>query len=262
MLSSHINVVESRNLGNRAHILACQKVNETKVSLIVANIYAPCPNTNEKLEFFNELFETISTLEATHECANIIVAGDFNLIFSPHELKNRMHTTQEKRIAAAVAQMMDEADLQDVWDSNKGYTWNRSKTDIFSTIDRILFSKNFLALSSLKVNWSLSLSDHAAVETSFNILNKKAKPRVRIPRIDPSLAKAPETSSLLYNEFNTMLQTMPQDWDPHKKLEFAKVCIRSVSERIQAERNRKERKKTRKGKMKNTVSNLLVFWTQ
>ena len=241
LLSPHINIVESKDLGNRAHILACQRSNETRVSFIVANIYAPCPNSVGKIDFFTEVFETISSFEITHECSNIVVAGDFNLIFASHEMKNRLHTTQEKRVASAVAQMVEEADLRDVWDTNRGFTWNRSKTDVFSTIDRILFYKDFLKLEYLKINWSLSLSDHGAVETGFSFPNKENRPRMRIPRLDPSLAKSPETSGLLYNEFYNMLQTMPQGWDPHKKLEFAKVCIRSVAEKIQADRKRKER---------------------
>ena len=171
----------------------------------------------------------------------IVIAGDFNLVFKSTEMKNRMHSAQEKRVASTVGDLIKEAGLGDVWDGNKGFTWNRANSDTFSTIDRILFSTNFYELKSLHVNWSLSLSDHASVETSFVTLNKQSKPRMRIPRIDPSLAKSAETSTLLINEFNLMFATMPLNWDPHQQLEFAKVCIRSVAGRIQAERKRKEK---------------------
>ena len=38
-----------------------------------------------------------------------------------------------------------------------------------------------------------------------------------------------------------MLETMPPDWNPHLKLEFAKVCIRSIVEKVQAERKTSEK---------------------
>ena len=33
----------------------------------------------------------------------------------------------------------------------------------------------------------------------------------------------------------------PADWNPHLKLEYAKMCLRTVTERIQAETRKKER---------------------
>ena len=66
------------------------------------------------------------------------------------------------------------------------------------------------------------------------------KPRSKIPRIDPSLAKCADTSRILYSEVGDMMWGLPQGWDPHMKLEFLKVSIRTVCERLQAERKRRE----------------------
>ena len=41
LLSHHINITETRELGERGHILACQKSGERKASYILANVYAP-----------------------------------------------------------------------------------------------------------------------------------------------------------------------------------------------------------------------------
>ena len=38
-----------------------------------------------------------------------------------------------------------------------------------------------------------------------------------------------------------MIREIPGHWAPRTKIEFLKVCIRTVAERIQAERNRKEK---------------------
>ena len=81
LLSSHLNVIDTRHLGNRAHVIACQRAGETNVSLIIANIYAPNPNTREKIDFYEELFQLIRELEDNYNCYNTFVSGDFNLIF-------------------------------------------------------------------------------------------------------------------------------------------------------------------------------------
>ena len=175
------------------------------------------------------------------KCSNIIIAGDFNLAFAPHETKNRMYHVQEKRIGVAVKDLMVEANLKDIWERNRGFTWRRANTDCFSTIDRILYYKERFSPLDVKANWSLSCSDHAAVEVSFALVDAPVKARSRIPRIDPSLARSPIIGPIIFREVEDMLKTMPMDWDPHKKLEFCKVCIRTVAERQQAERKRAEK---------------------
>ena len=237
-LSPHLNVIASRNIGDRAHVIVCQKTGETNAAYIVANIYAPNPNVNSKIEFFEKVLETISEFEESYSCSNSIVLGDFNLVFHSREAKNRNQSPQEKRVAAAVKDLIEANNLIDIWENKSSFTWKRANADTFSTIDRILFSKEILKVKSCSVNWSVSSSDHAAVEATFVFVNKPIKPRSRLVRIDPYISKSPSHSAQFVNNFNEMLATMPAYWDPHKKLEFAKVCIRSVAERIQAENKR------------------------
>ena len=240
LLSSHLNVIDTRHLGNRAHVIACQRAGEMNVSLIIANIYAPNPNTREKIDFYEELFQLIRELEDNYNCYNTFVSGDFNLIFKLKEAKNRNFSAQEQRVASVVRDLVEEARLQDVWKSNVGYTWRRANSDTFSTIDRIMFPSDQFKLVSLKTNWALSCSDHAAVETSFMKGERMFPLKSRITRIDPYLAKDPWAKQKVIEGYNEMMGTMPADWDPHKKLEFAKLCIRTVCENVQAERKRKE----------------------
>ena len=86
LVSPHINVVKSKNIGNRAHVLACQRTGDRAVSFIIANIYAPCPNSNEKIEFFEELFEVVREFEESCGSSKLIVAGDFNINVWPATL--------------------------------------------------------------------------------------------------------------------------------------------------------------------------------
>ena len=241
LLSPHINVVSGVTLANRGHVLACQKSGEKGISFIVANIYAPNPNTNEKIEFFNEVFDKILEFEERYECETHVIAGDFNLTLEAHEMKNRLFSNQEKRVGNALKLLIKDSGLKDIWEDNRAFTWRRANSDCFSTIDRIIYSNSKIKCENVTDNWALSFSDHAAIEANFSYIGRAARIRSKIPRIDPTIVRSPELAQQLTEGVNEMMREVPVHWDPHKKLEFLKVSIRTVAERLQADRNRKER---------------------
>ena len=236
LLSPHLNVINHVNIDDRAHVLVCQRSSDSSASYIVANLYAPNANSNAKLDFYVNIFETVTELAERYDCYNILLAGDFNLIFEAKEAKNRTHTAQEKRMSNFVKDQARALSLADSWEKDPLFTWRRPNSDIFSTIDRILFTRDSLILKSCCTNWSLGYSDHAAVTAELRWKEKTLLPRSKITRLDPSLTRSEIYSREIVSSFDTMFSTMPQDWNPHLKLEFAKVCIRTVVERVQAER--------------------------
>ena len=238
LINSQLNVVEKREIEGRAHVLVLQRSNEAHATYIVANLYAPNPNNAEKISFYEKIFETVAELDLSYGCLNKIILGDFNLIFNPWECKNRLHTNQEKRIANSVKDMRMGLNLEDVWDSRKGFTWRRANSDTFSTIDRILFTSE-IKLIKVQEKWALSNSDHAAVIAHFDFNRRDRKVRSRLVRLDPALARDQTASVDIVTEYNEMMKEIPNTWNPHQVLEFAKVCIRTVVEKIQAERKRR-----------------------
>ena len=241
LLSAHLNIIASKDIDSRAHILACQKVGVNKVSYIIANIYAPNPNTLEKVEFFEKVIDAVLEFQELYQDAATFVLGDFNLIFNPWEAKNRNNSAQEQRVASAVGDLLRTAGLADVWDKFRAFTWRRPNTDTFSTIDRIYYSKNSLRPAAVQDFWSLSCSDHAAIEGNFELIEQKPKIRARITRIDPSIVKNKELRERLIKGFEDMISTSLPSWNPHQKLEFAKMSIRTVAEKIQADRKVEEK---------------------
>ena len=241
LLSAHLNVIRSTNLDDRAHVFAIQRAGDTNCSYIIANVYAPNPNNDTKLDFFERLFETITEYEELLNCSTVIVLGDFNLNFQDKEVKNRFYSMQEKRLAEAVKNMYGELELTDVWETSHRFTWKRANTDVFSTIDRILFTKETLTKQNCDTQWSISKSDHAAVIVGFNHNKGTASNKDRIVRLDSTLAKDPVYGPKIIVEYEIMLEQIPTHWNPHMKLEYAKVCLRSVVEKVQAERKRKEK---------------------
>ena len=241
LLSPHISVVAGESIGNRAHIIVCQRSGETKAAYIIVNLYAPNPNTVEKIEFFEGIFELLQDYEIRYNCFNSLVVGDFNLNLKLTEVKNRMFTAQEQRVAQIVKELCNGNRMRDLWDDNSSYTWRRGNTDTFSTIDRILYNYDSLKVVNKGTNWSVSYSDHAAVEVGLVLTTKEPQARSRITRLDPTLVQIPECKIAIETGVRDMLRDALQEWDPHLKLEYAKMCIRTVTERVQAERKRKEK---------------------
>ena len=65
LLSSHVNIIASRELENRGHLLVCKRSDDRANTYVIANIYAPNPNSQAKVDFFDNVFETLSELEIT-----------------------------------------------------------------------------------------------------------------------------------------------------------------------------------------------------
>lgn len=47
--------------------------------------------------------------------------------------------------------------------------------------------------------------------------------------------------NLFLNEFKSRLDEMPQEWNPHLKLEYSKMCIRTIAEQLQSDRKKREK---------------------
>ena len=50
-----------------------------------------------------------------------------------------------------------------------------------------------------------------------------------------------ECKAKIVEEFEKIMAHASVDWNPHLRLEYAKMCIRTVTEKVQAERKRREK---------------------
>ena len=142
--------------------------------------------------------------ELKYDCKASLLIGDYNLIFKADEAKNRAISLSERHVATGVKQMMEDSQLTDIWKNKALFTWRRPNTETFSSIDRILFRQSELVLTRVQTNWSLSCSDHAAIEANFAKPDKIFKARSKIPRLDPSLIK--ETLTIYYKGLTFFLR--------------------------------------------------------
>ena len=233
LVTAPYKIIHSVEINQRGHVLVLSKDDLNSVDLIAVNVYAPNGSGPEKLRFFEELVDIIRDTSANYRCDNIVLAGDLNLVFNENEVKNRAFNPTEKRTADAVHELLEELQLVDGWDvaAKRCYTWttNRYGQQSFSTLDRILFRSSSLRFLNKTVNWSLSISDHAAVIATFEKNEVKKGRSALISRLDPRILSDPEAIRVMDETFGELFQQRSHSWNPHVSLEYCKMCIRSAA---------------------------------
>ena len=235
LVTAPYKIVKVTELGQRGHVLALSKDDLNKVDLIVANVYAPNGFDREKRQFFDDALDAIVDAKTTYDCENVILGGDLNVVLNEDEVRNRAYSSAERRLADELKVNFSQSNLTDCWQKVKlhqpCYTWNsnRSGQPSFSTLDRILFTESQLSFKDVVADWSLSISDHAAVIASFTEIRTRRHNAILIPRLDPRLLLDQEGKTTMDEVFREMFDQRSANWDPHVSLEYLKLCIRTAA---------------------------------
>jgi hypothetical protein len=167
---------------------------------------------------------------------NIILGDDFNITLTDSESLRRQRTEAEKRIAENINLMINENDLADAWARHNGYTWRQGKTQ--SRLDRIYTRLPQYSNKKMDINWTLMKSDHAAV-----ILTIEHRDKTNTKNEHIKLNNTIVTNTELLNELKEYLEEQMRqatDMNPHMKLEFAKMTIRTKAIEISMRLRKKE----------------------
>jgi hypothetical protein len=215
-----VEFINQKNLGSRGHCIEVKGLTAQSETITMINIYAPNGYSNEKRLFFEEVCNFIENSPNW----SVILAGDFNLTFSEVDRHNRNACAEERNIATDVKENLDQLGMIDTWQGRKGMTWRRGAT--MSRLDRIYARLNSFRLINVRTNWTFSDSDHALVQATFVSLNKKLNgPRVK--NLNPQVVLDPDKLMQLRQYLVEQLEQMGHNANPHLKLEFAKVTIRT-----------------------------------
>jgi Endonuclease-reverse transcriptase len=199
---------------------------------LILNIYAPLGYNNAKKEFFDDIMEVI----ANHDGDNIIFGGDFNITLTDSDSLRRQRTDAEKRIADNINTKIAQNDLTDAFHGKQGYTWGRGETR--SRLDRIYTRLPLYKSKKLDINWTLAKSDHAAV-----ILTLEHRHKIRTRNEHIKLDNSIVTNTELLQELKQYLEeqmVQTTGMDPHTKLEFVKMTIRTKAIEINMRLRKKE----------------------
>ena len=146
---------------------------------------------------------------------------------NPNDSLNRTGTLNEKLLADTISSNNKIAKLVDrVKHKEEGYTWKRGTC--FSRLDYIFVSTSMTGkIKKAEYDWSFEASDHAAVKVEFK-LPKTPDQGPGIPKVNISILDNPKLVEQIGREIKTMLDQTDESWNPHLKLEFLKVAIRTT----------------------------------
>ncbi len=188
--------------------------------IAICNIYAPNGYSNVKKVFYENIFDQLEN----SQCANVILAGDFNLTFGTMDRFKRNTSIGETNIANFVVLRTEEIGLKDAWVGYEGMTWKKGVA--MSRLDRIFTRLIELRQTDISTNWTFCDSDHALVHARFEILTNRQK-GAKICRLDPQVVQDRESLLELRQYLEEQLATLDPNTNPHRHLEFAKMTIRT-----------------------------------
>jgi len=231
LTNSDVAIDHVHHIGNRGHYFTYCHNNEDPI--LVMNIYAPNGFNEDKFEFFSNIFDNINA----YDC-DVIVGGDFNVTLRDSDRHNRGTTPREIDLARYINESTEHLGLIDVWSGKSGYTWRKGKT--MSKLDRIYTRLSNYVMCELNTDWTLTSTDHAAVITTFKH-NIKERHKSSHIKLDNEILKNPEMLlELRQYVIEQLSDETVHGFNPHTKLEFAKMSIRTKALDLMAKLRKEE----------------------
>ena len=240
LLNDNVIIKDQIDIGHEAHIALIEILDQReKIELIVVNLHSPCAHNKDKINFFETIKREIDNLTTKNNEAKVIVMGDYNTTFNNNERQGTIRSKAEIKTANSINRIMDDLHLKDCWEgvSNNAMTWRHG--DKMSRLDRIQWSSDLnFKIKQLETDWSYTQSDHCAVVIKIGETFKRKFDK--IVRIDTFFMN----NVLLKHKFITELnhkigQLHETDMNPHQRLEYLKMSIRSTALEI-ASNHKKE----------------------
>jgi len=203
--------------------------NDTKYMFI--NIHAP--NDHYKsIEFFSEIESWIFDELDKDATTKIILSGDFNFIFDQNrDSIGRSHKHQEKKVAEFMSRSMTKFGLIDTYREIHqwgGFTWGRNNPKyIRSRLDHIIISKSFR--TNIIQCYTTKLpneSDHNLLYCEMNFDEIEQGPGIR--RCNADLLENKECLKRVQEDLLNKLNENTNGWNPHMKLDYAKMNLRNT----------------------------------
>lgn len=194
---------------------------DDKIEMFVS-IYAP--NSGKNLEFYRSFFKTVKDLQSKHNVENTYILGDFNLVLKGGICNNRSTTKYEHNVSKEISLICDDLSLDTIKPHVPSFTWSRNGRS--STLDYIIAPKNIVnSKPRVKTIWGFDNSDHAAV---LAIIDSNCERGPGMFRANTSFLDNKELLEAFQVECFRKFNLSSPLWDPHMKLEYYKVIIRTL----------------------------------
>ena len=214
------------------------------LSVIVSNVYAP---NDHNEEYFDHLKDIMLDIQIVHPTIPVITLGDFNIVLEDRDSINRNANANEVNARRILKDLMYDINLKDCFRElvpTGGFTWQRNNaiaatdtvpahtTTTMSRLDMILVTSSKASMcTKAEVDWTMVDSDHAGVQIWLDIL-KKAPRGPGLFKVNGSLLEDPIKLAQAKAQIDTMMQQVDPTWNPHQKLEFFKLSVRTTLSQI------------------------------
>ena len=227
-------VCGSRSSGIGRWIIAVLKIKDLdNQKLVLSNIYAPNDHRESVgfyREFFRELDEVIESMVLQNESFESAIIGDFNVVLDRVAgASNRVGSRPEIELASLVTEaMIDRSMVEPVeFQRENSHTWRRG--NCLSKLDYVFLSRALQAKQSrAHLRWYEfgAFYDHASLRVSFRKDLTTMKGR-SFPKLFKSDIKLEADRRWLADQLGQIEAQIPQGWDPHTRLDFVKMMLRS-----------------------------------
>jgi exonuclease III len=211
-------------------ICAIYNPENEKLVTVIGNIYAP--NDHQiSYDFFHGVIERIESLSYELQLSNleyeIIIGGDFNCAINDLD-RGSSRSDMEKRLGNYLEISFSNLGCMDsgLKSQNKlNKSWRRQAS--WSRIDYIFMSKSLWDRTiAYNTSWTVVHSDHATINcvlgARVNISPGRSFPKLYATELDNETTKA-----LIRCHLESEIQKFPSHWNPHQKLEYIKIALRT-----------------------------------
>jgi hypothetical protein len=233
--------IERQYCDNRDRMIIARIKND-KHDFIVANMY--CSNNFiENNSFIEEVYENLLIFSHESPESNIITMGDMNVCLNQNDFINRRHVLAERELAQHIMNNNEVLNIKDAYRSKigeGGFTWTRG--ECFSRLDYVFISDTLLRfIIECSNDWAFSSSDHAAVRIDLHVPELRAT-GPGIMKLNTTILNNPIWFKKVEDRLKHLIAQIPNDWNPHVKLEYVKMSIRSVFAEVVGESKSEMRK--------------------
>jgi len=223
--NDYVRIMEVRQIDNQGHGHVIVVDGLMLHTTIIANVYSPVRSLGREQEnFYNNLIEIIEELEQKYlfNEPNLIILGDFNL---PLELdRNCYSNDSELDRARSISERLLSKGLTDCWKINDDrFTYKTAQ----SRLDRIMFRLDTEYVENLETDWTFTTSDHCLLKLSLNPARENPT-QSRVVSLPTYLLENEEAVKMMKDKMTEMVVDSMDYWEPKMKLEYLKMCLRTV----------------------------------
>jgi exonuclease III len=206
----------------------CIAIKNNVNNLILSNSYFPNDHKTG-ITFAESVYLRILEFQHKYQDYLTIAGGDYNVCLNSNDSLNRLRNNPEIRLSETIVNNNKITNLLDSYrivHKEGGFTWNRGSC--YSRLDYIFISESLTQIiKKAEHEWSFENSDHAAIMITFR--NKEFLVKgPGIVKVNTAILDDPLVVKQLEEEIISMMSQTDSTWNPHNKLEFLKVAIRSV----------------------------------